>query len=448
MFNKLLSNLPFNPSLIDQVAFYHRRLRAEASIRRIGFVFVALAFIVQMFAFMSPPQPTLARSGNDLIEGGFGSVSDATFHCRNNTAGYGDILNYYGITCDNVAGSQTVTLNSQDYGGQLFSMGRIAYGKAGETPVNINGNNYWLRYLWSWDGYSSSNYTALRGTSSNGMTFFILYDCGNLVFVGLPPAPRPKPVCLNWYQGWGFWYQSPDGDVNHTTAKTTTDPCKKIVPCPTNPAVPISDAACKPCEAAQTRDDKTACLEFGKTARNDTQNIADANGTTAHAGDEITYILSVKNTGKEDIDNFVVQENISDVLDYARVTDLNGATLGKNHILSWPPVKVASGQTIERVFRVTVKSPIPQTPASSSDPGHFDLEMTNVYGNSVTIKLPGTLSKKTEKAASTLPNTGPGAGLVAGFVLFAFVGYFYARTRVATRELSIVKEDYSTGTGI
>ena len=35
MFKKLLSNLPYNPSLIGQVSFYAKRLHAEEKIRRL-----------------------------------------------------------------------------------------------------------------------------------------------------------------------------------------------------------------------------------------------------------------------------------------------------------------------------------------------------------------------------------------------------------------------------
>ena len=50
MFKKLISNLPFNPSLIGQVSFYAKRLRKEESIRRAGFGFMALAMFIQLFA--------------------------------------------------------------------------------------------------------------------------------------------------------------------------------------------------------------------------------------------------------------------------------------------------------------------------------------------------------------------------------------------------------------
>lgn len=455
-FKRLLSNLPFNPSLIGKVSFYAKRLRRESSIRRLGFIFIALAMFIQTLAIVSPPKPSIARSGNDLIEGGFSSQGQAISVCQNNTAAFRDIAAHFNISCENIAAARTVTLRSDNYNAQLYSMGRIAYGKPGETPVNVNGTNYYLRYLWSWDSWGAwSTYTALQGTDNNGRPFFILYDCGNFVFIGLPPPPPPpEPVCPGWYAGWGFWYQSPDGSVNHATRTTTTNPCvaapppPKAPPCPYNASIEKNNPACKPCEDSQTNDDKTACLEYSKKARNITAHIEDANNTTASAGDEITYTLFVKNKGKADISDVPVSENISDILDYADVVNLNGGKQGDHGIISWPNQKVRAGATIQEQFTVRVKDPIPQTPASSSDPGHFDLTMTNVYGNTVTIKLPGSPAKTAEAVAGSLPNTGPGTTLVAGFGITVVVGYFLARSRLMRKELEAVRVEYTSGGGM
>ncbi len=55
MFKKLLANLPFNPSLIDQVVFYGRSLNKQALGRRLGFLFIGLALFVQLLVAFSPP---------------------------------------------------------------------------------------------------------------------------------------------------------------------------------------------------------------------------------------------------------------------------------------------------------------------------------------------------------------------------------------------------------
>ena len=50
MFKKVVSNLPFSPSLISQLGFYAGRLRKEQSARRLGLIITVFALIIQSFA--------------------------------------------------------------------------------------------------------------------------------------------------------------------------------------------------------------------------------------------------------------------------------------------------------------------------------------------------------------------------------------------------------------
>jgi uncharacterized repeat protein (TIGR01451 family) len=444
MFKKLISNLPFNPSLIGQVSFYTKRLRAEASIRRAGLILLSLALTVQVFAVVSPPQSTLARSNNDMVAGGFTTKDEGVSHCQQNTRNYKTILANYGISCEDMAKASTTTIKSTDHNKRLYSMGRLAYGKAGETPVNVpSTGTLYLRYLWSWDSAGPSSYKALKGTTANGQTFYILYDCGNLTFIGLPTPPKrctwnpelnaDDPKCVE-----------PCPVQSKTNLPKTSTNC--FTPCPYNSTISDTNAACKPCEESQTKTDLTACLEYTKSASNITQKISNANGTTAKPGDTIEYTLKTTNKGKATIKAYNVNENISDILDYANIVDLKGGVKNEDGIVTWPKKDIGANQTLTNTFTVRIKDPLPSTPRSSSDPGHFDNTMTNVYGNTITIKLPPSIIKTTELATTTLPNTGPGTSLVIAFSLTALAAYLFARTRLMTKELDVVRTDFaSTG---
>jgi uncharacterized repeat protein (TIGR01451 family) len=477
MFDKLLSNLPYNPSLVHLMSFYARRLRREQSIRRLGLVFIAIAFLIQFVAVLSPAQPTLAQSNNDLINGGISSQSQAIAFCQNNSANYADILNNYGISCQDVANGTTLTLRSTDYNKQLFSMGRLPYGKAGETPANVNGKSYYWRYLWSWDSYSYSSYKAIQLKSHvSGKTYFILFNCGNLVAVGLP-TPPPRCTWNSSLYATDSRCQPPrcaldknlpadspkckscayDSKITKSNPRCVACPysgygtitkdnprCKP--PCPYNSSITSDNTQCKPCSASQTQDDKTACLELSKVVSNITQHTADANGTTALPADTLTYTLSAKNTGKATVKKFVVQEDMSDVLDYADIVSLNSGNLdNSSHVVAWPAEDIKPGQTASHMLTVRIKSPLPQTPISSSDPGHFDLTMTNVYGNTVNVKLPASGVKTTEQITQSLPNTGPGTGIAISFTIMLVGGYFFARTRLLAKETEIAIHQANEG---
>ena len=89
MFEKLLSLIPYNPGLLQQMNFYGQRMREEAAIRRTGMIFIVLAFLIQFFAVLNPPQLTAAarRSSNDLVDCGISSAEDAYRHCMAGTPG-------------------------------------------------------------------------------------------------------------------------------------------------------------------------------------------------------------------------------------------------------------------------------------------------------------------------------------------------------------------------
>lgn len=477
MFEKLLSNLPYNPSLVDQFRFYARRLHREEAVRRTGLVFIVLAFLVQFFAVASPPQVTATSSVNDLINGGIEKKEQAVSACKQNARHYQDILNYYGIRCKDVAAATTVSLKSTSHDQKLYSMGwnpqgahnNTTHKQTGETRVNIPGvdNPLYWRFLWSWDSYNYSTYKALKLQNQDGKTFYILFNCGNLVSIGIPTVKqKPKcewnkdllksdnkchpPVCPqdhSIYATSSKCKQCPYNagilksdkkcvqcpNPNYPSVTASSPQCKAV--CPYNHSFDKDSPNCKPCTDASSAAEAASCMQIHKTASDTTQGWSDANNRTAHPGDIIVYRLYAQNTGKATVEQFVMEENMSDVLDYADATNLDGGRLDPvTKMLVWPAGNVAPGQTITRRVTVRVKDPLPQTPASTSDPFHYDHIMTNVYGNTVSIKVPGTPLTRIQTTASSLPNTGPGTSLLIGGAIIALAGYFFARARLLAEE--------------
>lgn len=196
MFNKLISNLPFNPSLIDQVSFYAKRLQKESGIRRVGLGLVALTLLVQGFAVMAPAQANVScdPSGNDIIQCGFKTKSEAINKCRSNAQGFSTILKHYGLNCDSVAGAGIQNLRSTDSNRALMSLGRKPYQKPGETSVQIAGlsQSLYQRPLWSWDSRGPSTYKVLTMHTADKQPVYIMYECGNIVTLNnfKPPSPQ------------------------------------------------------------------------------------------------------------------------------------------------------------------------------------------------------------------------------------------------------------------
>ncbi len=449
MFEKLLSLVPYNPGLVPQLAFYSRRMREEASIRRTGTIFLVLAFMLQFFAVFSPPQSTFASSNpnNNILRDGISSRADAVSKCRNNTQDFEHILRRFGITCDDIGRANNTTLNvgNRDY----WSMGRIPNHDSSEYKIDIPGDNVSVYVHTLASNALSSSFDALQLHASNndGHIFFLLKDCGNIASVGRPPqitkttvsgpitgtSPAPTPTTPSFTP-------TPSNPTPPPPPPTTPPPPPTAPKCKYSPTLDESDVNCKACDKSTSSSDTSACVTISKSAINAATG-ADANNTTAQPGNVITYTLKVANTAKETVPNFVFQENISDVLEYADLISLNGGAIDTYKNVSWPMQDIAAGSTATHQITVKVKDPIPNTPLDPNNPSSFDLYMTNTYGNTINIKVPASPTKQAEVAAAALPNTGPGETLMLGAVVVILAGYFYSRASLLARESDIaVKE--------
>jgi fimbrial isopeptide formation D2 family protein len=202
MFKKLLANLPFNPSLLDQLSFYSTRLKRETAIRRLGFAFMALALLLQVAATLYPAQKSLAASPNNVLNG----LTDKTSLLRAYDNNIGNVKNIYakfGITHDNltaISGQKpNAVIRSTDR--DFWSAGRLpmstfglSSNKWGERSVDSGGATVYERPLHAWDTHGSTSYAAFHGKNQYGQDFWILQNCGNPTFEGpyVPKAPTPK----------------------------------------------------------------------------------------------------------------------------------------------------------------------------------------------------------------------------------------------------------------
>lgn len=197
MFNKLISNLPFNPSLINQVSFYAKRLKQESVIRRTGFAFIALTMLLQIFAVISPAQATQScdTSNNDIIHCGFKTKNEAVLHCLNKNEDFGTLLNYYNVNCDTLANATEQTIKSTDFGKKLVSVGRMPSSIANERSVtipNTKSAHFFWRPLWGWDSAGPSSYKVLSVKTSDNQMLMVMFECGNLVTLNDFKVTRPQ----------------------------------------------------------------------------------------------------------------------------------------------------------------------------------------------------------------------------------------------------------------
>jgi hypothetical protein len=384
MFKKLVSNIPFNPSLIEHIPNYKASLKKERSLRLVGLLLLLIAFAAQLFITIFPVRSSYAASPNNLLSGGFSSKSEVINDCDDNLESYQSILAYYSINCKMLASATNTTISASSYNNQLYSLNRIPYGQPLEQAITINQQSYWLRPLSEGSGLNSAKLKSLSLVNRAGTKYFILYNSGNLVLTSRPSAPT-------------------------TCNPNTTTNCPKLY----------------------------VTARYGQ--------VSNANGTTAQPKDELIYTLEATNLSKTEINNFVIKANFSSVLSYADVYDLYGGNLQNNNVI-WPATSILPSQAITKSATFIVASPVSNKALSSADSNYYNLKMTTLYGNAITIKLPWTFSKYIElKVNNAFPSEGVIASLIISVLLILYLLYFLYRNHLMLKELDNVRRDYLNG---
>lgn len=200
MFRKLVSGLPFNPGLIQQISFYGKRLHREQAIRRMSFLFMGATLLVNIVAFAAPAQNTLATSPNDIIYGAKSRNSILSAY-NNDRDGLGrkdikDIYDFYGVTASDIQNAQPTVINSK---AQMFTSTGRWLSPGDDDPQSVPGaeTTIYERLLRVWDtNRPSKNFDSITGIATGngklkGQTFWILLEgCGNIVYVPQPKTPK------------------------------------------------------------------------------------------------------------------------------------------------------------------------------------------------------------------------------------------------------------------
>lgn len=222
------------------------------------------------------------------------------------------------------------------------------------------------------------------------------------------------------------------GECRYIGHPGLTENDEQCLPCPLFPNYHVNSDRCN------------NPVVLSKKAANITQNIADANGTTANPGDTITYRLTttnLSNLGEVKVD---VSEKLADVLEYATLETYSEDGKLDDKTLSWGEVLIPAGESIEHVITVKIMNEVPATAQGStaSSQARYDLNLNNVYGNSINIKLdPPSFAKQVEGVVDTLPNTGAGTATLIAAITATVVTYFYARARQLRKELDLVRHE-------
>jgi uncharacterized repeat protein (TIGR01451 family)/fimbrial isopeptide formation D2 family protein len=163
----------------------------------------------------------------------------------------------------------------------------------------------------------------------------------------------------------------------------------------------------------------TPNIVLSKKAYNDTKRV-DATTVNAARGDTITFTLTTTNTGTTDAVNYVITDDLSQVLPLADIVSVTDGQINGS-ILTYPAITIMPGETVVKQFTVRVKTSLAPT---------LSFQIKNTYGNTVVINVPGNIVYEAPKT---------GVAGAAGVSAVAFAGLLTAGVAVVRRGRDILK---------
>lgn len=207
MFKKIVSHLPFSPTLVGQLGFYAKRLSKEQASRRVGLILTALALVVQYFAVFVPPESANAANPRDMVQGGVWSSAQVMSVYDTNHNNIKDLFNTIGITRAELQAAsnnyQKVPVrNEPQYMWSMLPNFSAAQGEKSYTTPTTGGGSRTYYFVPSrvWGDFGGYNwYGAYVGHSAKIGWFAIDVNCGNLVTQIVPPPPTCPPGQIGTY---------------------------------------------------------------------------------------------------------------------------------------------------------------------------------------------------------------------------------------------------------
>lgn len=194
MFRKIVSNLPFSPTLLHELGFYAKRLSKEEAVRRAGLIVTVIALIAQSFVVFNPPESANAAHPSDFVHGGIWSGNALLQAYDRNINNFADLMDTIGITRGELykasQNHQTLNSTSGNYSWGLTPHFGAARGEGTyriKSQRNGNMRNFYYRphHLWG-----SFTFGAFVGHSAKFGWFAIMKNCGNLISPRVPSPPK------------------------------------------------------------------------------------------------------------------------------------------------------------------------------------------------------------------------------------------------------------------
>lgn len=384
MFKKIVSKLPFNPSLLSNLSDYDHMLKNELRLRAIGILVLILIIITQLIAIILPPVSKNLYSPNNLVGVSNGNPAKLYSLCINNTSDYRLIVNFYKISCEEIGSSSVINLAVHSATDSLYSLNRLPYGAEGEKNISIANNNLYIRKLsFGWE--LKTNDIKVLKIRIPGV--YIAINSGNII------------------SSQGFL----TAGYNQQTCSTFS---------------------------------RIDCFSNYISARDITSGKTDVNNSTVSAGDIIAYTILAKNISSQKISSLRLSVNFSNALAYSTLIDTYGGSF-RNGIVSYTVKNMASNQSISEEITFKIDPSSFRNPVSSSDPNYDNGKMITTFGNTITINAPKSFLSYYELSINNyLPSVSAGSTIIILVITFSIYLYFILRTVLLREEIKLIKKNH------
>lgn len=295
MFRKIVSHLPFSPTLIHELGFYAKRLSKEEATRRMGLIVTTLALVVQSFVLFNPPESANASHPSDMVNGGVWDGNALLAAYDRNTNNFADLMDTIGITRAELykatTNQQRLSSNSGNYSWGLTPQFGGARGEGSYTIKSQRTGSTRTFYYRPHHLWGSFTYPAFVGHSTKFGWFAIMKNCGNLIAPRVPAPPTCPPGQVGNYPNCSV--PPKKCTIPGKTNLLENDPdCKPDPKCtiPGKTTLKADDPNCKP-------DPVATCSALRVTRHNDTYQFT-GTATAEHGATITRYVFKVYRDGK------------------------------------------------------------------------------------------------------------------------------------------------------
>ena len=290
----------------------------QAIVKHLGIGMMVMAMVLQSVVFF---QDYAQAASDDMIQGGVGSKEAILAHYDKNTNNFRDVLTYNGITRAELANiSSTKVRYEVDSSAQSWGWTSRFSEAQGQKAHTVAGRTIYSRPQKLWD---SSWYMGWEGSSATRGKFRIMSSCGNLLTYSVPqavpvtPTPQPKPQPQPQPQPVATCDSLTITQLSrnryHMSAKASAKNGATIQ----SIYIRVYDPSGNLVDAGGVTGDQTGMgvelktpgtYKVQATAVTSIGEVTSPNCTGSFIITDVTYEITVKNTGKTDLKDVVVSD--------------------------------------------------------------------------------------------------------------------------------------------